>query len=124
MAACRPKTPVSGVHATPLPPTAPEARLYFTRLSSTLLPIGLYAFGFTAQTDIHWIAPAIGVAMATMGIYPIYLAAFNYLADAYQKYASSALAAQSFLRNILGGVFPLGTAPLFNNLGSGGRPRY
>ncbi|KAH8881737.1 MFS general substrate transporter [Thozetella sp. PMI_491] len=99
------------------PPDVPESRLYFTCISSTLLPIGLYMFGFTARPDIHWIVPAISICLATMGIYSVYLAAFNYLADTYHKYASSALAAQSFCRNVLGGVFPLVTGPLFRNLG-------
>lgn len=31
----------------------------------------------------------------------------NYLADAYETYSSSAQAAQSLARNILGAVFPL-----------------
>ena len=100
------------------PASAPEARLYFTCFTSALLPVGLFIFGFTARTSIHWIAPTIGIAIATMGICSIYLAAFNYLADAYHKYASSALAAQSFCRNMMGGIFPLVTAPLFNNLGT------
>jgi hypothetical protein len=51
-----------------------------------------------------------------MGIYSIYLATFNYLADAYHRYASSALAAQSFCRNMLGGIFPLVTVAMFNDL--------
>ncbi|KAK3305644.1 major facilitator superfamily domain-containing protein [Chaetomium strumarium] len=99
------------------PASSPESRLYFTCISSTLLPIGLFVFGFTARADTHWIAPAIGVVLATMGILLIYLAVFNYFADTYHKYASSALAAQSFCRNILGGAFPLVTGPLFRNLG-------
>ncbi|KAK3385412.1 major facilitator superfamily domain-containing protein [Podospora didyma] len=99
------------------PADAPESRLYFTCLTSTLLPIGLFVFGFTARPEIPWIAPAIGIALATMGILSIYLAVFNYFADTYHKYASSALAAQSFCRNILGGVFPLVTAMMYDNLG-------
>ncbi|KAK3313156.1 major facilitator superfamily domain-containing protein [Apodospora peruviana] len=99
------------------PADAPESRLYFTCLTSTLLPIGMFIFGFTAQPNIPWIAPAIGITLATMGILSIYLAVFNYLADTYHKYASSALAAQSLCRNILGGVFPLVTHALFVNLG-------
>jgi hypothetical protein len=99
------------------PASSPESRLYFTCLTSTLLPIGLFIFGFTARPDTHWIAPAIGLTLATMGILLIYLAVFNYFADTYHKYASSALAAQSFCRNILGGAFPLVTGPLFLNLG-------
>ncbi|KAK4154233.1 major facilitator superfamily domain-containing protein [Chaetomidium leptoderma] len=99
------------------PASSPDSRLYFTCLTSTLLPIGLFIFGFTARPDTHWIAPAIGLVLATMGILLIYLAVFNYFADIYHMYASSALAAQSFCRNVLAGAFPLVTRPLFTNLG-------
>ncbi|KAF2965123.1 hypothetical protein GQX73_g8453 [Xylaria multiplex] len=99
------------------PAESPESRLYFTCFLGVLLPVGLYLFGFSAQPETHWIVPTIGIGFATIGIYYIYLATFNYLADIYQAYASSALAAQSFCRNILGGVFPLVTALLFTNLG-------
>ncbi|KAF5518513.1 Efflux pump FUBT [Colletotrichum aenigma] len=100
-----------------LPAEAPESRLYFTCITATLLPIGLFLFGFTARHEVHWIAPAIGIAFATWGIYSVYLATFNYFADVYHKFASSALAAQSCCRNILGGIFPLVTGALFRNLG-------
>ncbi|KAH6645426.1 major facilitator superfamily domain-containing protein [Truncatella angustata] len=99
------------------PVEAPESRIYFTCLSSVLLPLGLYMFGFASKPSIHWIVPALAIALATMGIYTIYLATFNYLADSYHSYASSALAAQSFCRNMLGGAFPLVVGPLFINLG-------
>lgn len=101
------------------PIDAPEVRLYFTCITATLLPIGLFVFGFTADPSVHWVSPAVGIGLATMGIYSVYLATFNYLADVYHKYASSALAAQSFCRNILGGIFPLVTGALIHNLGEG-----
>ncbi|KAI1124075.1 major facilitator superfamily domain-containing protein [Nemania abortiva] len=99
------------------PAESPESRLYLTCFTGVLLPIGLYLFGFSAQPSVHWIVPTVAIGLATAGIYYIYLATFNYLADIYQAYASSALAAQSFCRNVLGGVFPLVTAMLFTNLG-------
>ncbi|KAM7191712.1 Major facilitator superfamily domain containing protein [Naviculisporaceae sp. PSN 640] len=99
------------------PSHAPEARLYFTCITSTFLPLGMFLFGFTARPTIHWIVPCIGLTLSAMGILSVYLAVFNYLADTYHKYASSALAAQSFCRNALGGVFPLITASMVNNLG-------
>lgn len=99
------------------PAESPESRLYFTCITATLLPIGLFIFGFTSTRNTHWIAPTVGICLASMGIFSVYLATFNYLADVYHMYASSALAAQSFCRNILGGVFPLVTLPLFQNLG-------
>lgn len=99
------------------PVEAPESRLYFTCLTASLLPLGLFIFGFTSRENIHWISPAVALCLASMGIYSVYLATFNYLADFYQGYASSALAAQSCCRNLLGGVFPLVTLPMFENLG-------
>jgi multidrug resistance protein len=96
--------------------SSPESRLYFACIESTLLPIGLFWFGWTQFPSIPWIVPTLSVACSTMGIFSVYLAAFNYFADVYHRYASSAIAAQSFCRNMLGGAFPLVTAALFNNL--------
>ncbi|KAL4918319.1 major facilitator superfamily domain-containing protein [Aspergillus aurantiobrunneus] len=98
-------------------PSSPESRLYFVCLESVLMPIGLFWFGWTSFPHIHWISPTIAIGCATMGIFSVYLAVFNYLADTYHRYASSAIAAQSCCRNLLGGVFPLVTNAMFNNLG-------
>lgn len=102
------------------PVEVPESRLYFTCITATLLPIGLFLFGFTSTPSTPWISPAIAICLATMGIFSVYLATFNYLADVYHMYASSALAAQSCCRNVLGGIFPLVALPLFKNLGNSG----
>ena len=93
-----------------------EGRLYFSCIESVLMPIGLFWFGWTSFPSIHWIVPTLAVGCATMGIFSIYLAVFNYLADTYHRYASSALAAQSFCRNMMGGVFPLVTGAMFHKM--------
>ncbi|KIX06963.1 uncharacterized protein Z518_04939 [Rhinocladiella mackenziei CBS 650.93] len=97
--------------------TSPEGRLYFACLESALLPIGLFWFGWTTYSSVPWISPILAIGCAEMGIFVIYLAVFNYLADVYHRYASSALAAQSFMRNLLAAVFPLFTDQMFQNLG-------
>ncbi|KAK4547054.1 hypothetical protein LTR36_001275 [Oleoguttula mirabilis] len=94
----------------------PEGRLYFACVQSALLPIGCFWFGWTCFPSIPWIVPAMGVGCATMGIFSIYLAVFNYLADTYHRYASSALAAQGFCRNVLAGTFPLFTRQMFTTM--------
>lgn len=96
--------------------STPEGRLYFACIESALLPIGLFWFGWSSFPSIHWIVPTMAIACATMGIFSVYLAVFNYLADTYHRYASSALAAQSFCRNMLGGVFPLIASAMFNRM--------
>ena len=100
-------------------PKTPEARLYFACVESVLMGAGLLIFGWTSRPEIHWAVPLIGIGMTTMGIFSIYLAVFNYLADTYHRYASSAIAAKSFCRNMFGGAFPLVTGPLYVNLGFG-----
>jgi hypothetical protein len=79
----------------------PERRLYFSCVQSVLMPAGLFWFGWTAKPSIPWVVPTIAIACATIGIYSIYLATYNYLADTYHRYASSAIAAQSFCMFIL-----------------------
>ncbi|GAB1218055.1 hypothetical protein ATERTT37_007301 [Aspergillus terreus] len=76
-------------------PRTPEARLYFVCVQSALMPIGLFWFGWTSFSSVPWIVPTLAVGCSTMGILSIYLAVFNYLADTYHRYASSAIAAQS-----------------------------
>ncbi|TWU77472.1 hypothetical protein ED733_006981 [Metarhizium rileyi] len=98
------------------PTDAPEARLYFACVTALLLPAGLFG-AFLCPEHMSGYAEAIGLGFAVWGIYSIYLATFNYLADSYQTYASSALAAQSFCRNMLGGIFPLIVNAMFTNLG-------
>ncbi|RBR24270.1 uncharacterized protein FIESC28_02929 [Fusarium coffeatum] len=98
------------------PADSPEARLYFSCLTSLLLPAGLFV-AFLSPTSTSHYTQAIGIGFANWGIYSVYLATFNYLADTYHIYASSALAAQSFSRNVLGGIFPVLTGMMFDNLG-------
>lgn len=96
---------------------SPEGRLLFTCVESALMPIGIFWFGWTCFPSIHWIVPTIGIGIATMGIFSIFLATFNYTADVYHVYASSALAASGLCRNLLGGSFPLVTVQMFEGMG-------
>lgn len=98
------------------PAESPESRLYFTCVTALLLPLGLFG-AFLGPSSSSDYSIAIGIGFANWGIYSIYLATFNYLADTYHIYASSALAAQGFCRNILGGVFPVITGLIFQDLG-------
>ncbi|KAJ0163489.1 Fluconazole resistance protein 1 [Colletotrichum tanaceti] len=110
---------LDGLSNPKLPLHRPERRLYFSCVESICLPIGLLVFGWTARIQIHWVVPAMGIGISTLGIFSVYLAVFNYLADSYHGYASSALAAQSFCRNFIGGIFPLVTVQMYTNIGYG-----
>jgi hypothetical protein len=114
---------------------SPEGRLYFAFIESIFLPVGLFWFWWTQFGYIPSIVPTLAIGCATMGIFSIYLATFNYLANAYHRYASSALAAQRFCEfastgrtycfkmliglggNLMGGIFPLIDTAMFTHLG-------
>lgn len=98
------------------PAEAPESRLYFACFTTLLLPAGIF-IAFVVPDSWRPYGQAIGIGFGTWGIYSVYLATFNYLADSYHIYASSALAAQSLARNLMGGIFPIISMPLFGNLG-------
>ena len=96
--------------------SAPEGRLYFACIESALLPLGLFWFGWTSFPSVPWNVPTLAVGSATMGIFSVYLAVFSYLADTYHSYASSALAAQSFCRNVFAGSLSLAADRMFDRL--------
>ncbi|WVQ83155.1 hypothetical protein IAT38_005293 [Cryptococcus sp. DSM 104549] len=93
-----------------------EARLYAPMVAGLVFSSGCFIFAFTSLSSVHWIAPAIGLVLITAAILTIYISAFVYLAECYGSYASSAIAAQSFLRNAFGGSFSLFTLKMYRAL--------
>ncbi|RDW88261.1 putative MFS multidrug transporter-2 [Coleophoma cylindrospora] len=95
----------------------PEARLPPMMIGSWFFTAGLFIFGWTSAKDIFWLAPIIGCVAIGIGFFTIFQAGLNYLIDTFQKYAASAVAANTFLRSVLAAGFPLFAAPMFHNLG-------
>lgn len=94
----------------------PEARLYYASVGAILAPVGLFIFAWTGRPGISPVAPIIGLTLFNLALFPVYLAVFSYLADVYERYASSALAAQSFLRNTFAACFPLFSQQMYEGL--------
>ncbi|KAK6840839.1 hypothetical protein PG990_007041 [Apiospora arundinis] len=96
----------------------PEARLYGAMYGAVFLPIGLFIYSFTQYAQLSWVGPAIGLAPIAFGIFFVFESTYSYTADCYGESASSAIAAQGFLRNTLGAVTPLFASAFFHNVGS------
>lgn len=96
----------------------PEARLIYGCAGAIAFPIGMWIFSWTQFSSVHWIVsracldalgrlsdsrssqvPILALVPMVWGIYAIFQAVQTYLADAYGEYASSAIAAQGFMRN-------------------------
>ncbi|PGH23494.1 hypothetical protein AJ80_02448 [Polytolypa hystricis UAMH7299] len=97
----------------------PEARLYTSIPGSLIFTAGLFWYGWSSKARNHWIVPTCGITAAGVGIYSIYMAVVNYLTDAYEKYAASALSAASLGRNTFASFLPLASFAMFQNLGFG-----
>ena len=95
----------------------PEARLPPMMIGSIFFTGGLFLFGWTSSKDIHWIAPVMGTGLLGFGFFTIFQSALNYLIDTFQRYAASAIAANTFLRSVLALAFPLFVDPMYSKLG-------
>lgn len=94
----------------------PEYRLPPMALGSILVPLGLIAFGWSAQAHVHWIVPIGSTALVGFGFVAVSLAASSYLVDAFGIYAASATAAATVLRNVASAALPLAGPPLYAKL--------
>ncbi|KAK8075544.1 hypothetical protein PG997_010207 [Apiospora hydei] len=97
----------------------PEYRLPLLPLGSVIMPAGFFIYGWTAEKQVHWIAPIIGTAVIGVGNMIIFMCIQLYLVDAFGLYAASAMAANTLVRSIAGAVLPLAGLPMYERLGIG-----
>ncbi|RMZ92466.1 hypothetical protein DV736_g276, partial [Chaetothyriales sp. CBS 134916] len=85
----------------------PEYRLDPLMIGAITMPVGLLIYGWTAEYHVHWIVPIIGTALIGLSMILVFMAIGTYLVDAYTRYAASAIAANTVLRSLGGGLLPL-----------------
>lgn len=95
----------------------PEERFSLMIFTAWMMPAGIFIFGWTSSSDIHWIVPCIGIWLIGTGFITIFQGSLNYLVDAHTRYSASVIAANTFLRSVFAASFPLFSKQLFNNLG-------
>ncbi|KAL4882671.1 major facilitator superfamily domain-containing protein [Aspergillus karnatakaensis] len=97
----------------------PEYRLPSLCFTCWLIPTSLLWYGWTAEKDVHWIAPIIGTSLLGFGMLNAFTVVSTYLVDAYTTYAASAVAAVTVLRSLGGAFLPLAGGPMYDALGLG-----
>ncbi|KAL4911583.1 hypothetical protein BDW74DRAFT_165005 [Aspergillus multicolor] len=96
----------------------PEAMVSIVCISAILIPTGELWFAWTCSpASIPWIVPILAGVFFGCGNAGVFIYASNYLTDSYGVYAASALAGNSVMRSILGGVMPLAGTYLYDALG-------
>ena len=81
------------------------------------LVISLFWLGWSASPHVHWIVPVLAGIPFGMGFMLIFMALLNYITDAYEIFAASAMAATSMCRSVFGAVLPLAAKPMYQRLG-------
>ena len=97
----------------------PEDRLPPIVAGTTIMAVGLFLYGWTAQNRVQWMAPIIGTAIQGFGLAVILISTQTYLVDAFPVHAASASAAGSILSSVAGAVVPLAGPPLYKALNLG-----
>lgn len=92
-------------------------RLPLACLGGPLYVISLFWLGWSSSPHVHWIVPMLAGVPFGIGFVLIFMALLNYITDAYEVYAASAMSATSFSRSIFGAVLPLAAAPMYRSLG-------
>lgn len=59
----------------------------------------------------------IGIVLTGFGFFCMFQSALNYLVDTFTRYSASAIAANTFVRSIAAGAFPLFVSPMYSKLG-------
>lgn len=81
------------------------------------VPCGMFLYGWTMKSWIHWIVPCIGLVFLGIGMAVVFQGCLIYMVDVYPKYAASAIAANTMVRSSFGGIFPLFANQMFDKLG-------
>ncbi|KAF5863985.1 hypothetical protein ETB97_008920 [Aspergillus alliaceus] len=97
----------------------PEFRVPTMFIGSGMITIGLFWYGWSVQSHMHWIMPNIGVAIFSAGTMGCLQGMQTYIVDSYATYAASAMAACALLRSLAGFAFPLFAPYLYKALGYG-----
>ncbi|KAJ5127195.1 Efflux pump bik6 [Penicillium atrosanguineum] len=95
----------------------PEARLPPMMVGGIVFTAGLFIFAWTSSPHINYWPSIIGVGLIGLGFTTIFQSALNYLVDTFTRYSASAIAANTFLRSMMAGAFPLFVIPMYNNIG-------
>ncbi|KAF5561185.1 major facilitator superfamily transporter [Fusarium phyllophilum] len=97
----------------------PERRLPPMIAGSILLSAGIFWFGWTSSTSVHWLAQASAGVFLGSGSILVLMSGVVYLIEVYLVHANSALAINNFLRCVIAATFPLYATDLLVDVGLG-----
>lgn len=92
-------------------------RLPLACIGGPLHVIAVFWLGWAARENVHWAVPFLaGIPFGT-GFVLLFMALLNYITDAYEVFAASAMAATSCSRSLFGAALPFAAIPMYDRLG-------
>ncbi|KAF4628097.1 hypothetical protein G7Y89_g10054 [Cudoniella acicularis] len=97
----------------------PEMRLPACIFFAFFIPISFFWYGWTADKDVHWIVPIIGLIPFGFGMMGIFIPIQTYTIDSFPSFAASGVAALTVSRSLFGAFLPLAGPSMYASLGLG-----
>ncbi|KAJ5775724.1 uncharacterized protein N7511_000735 [Penicillium nucicola] len=95
----------------------PEMRLWLALAFTPLVPAGLFMFGIGLNNGCHWLLPAFGLGVSSVGVVPASSAALTYLTDSYTEIIADSVVGVTFIRNLISTIFVFALQPWCNRVG-------
>lgn len=96
----------------------PEFRLWFSMLGGAVaIPVSLFWMGWTARADVSLWSPLAASVLFGYGILCVFITGYQYIIDAYETYAASALASITLIRYVASGAMVVVSIPFYENCG-------
>lgn len=96
----------------------PEFRLWFSMLGGSIaIPVSLFWLGWTSDPNISIWSPLAASVLFGYGILCVFITSYQYLIDAYETYAASALASATLIRYVAAGGMVVVGIPFYENMG-------
>ena len=97
----------------------PEMRLATCIMFAFFVPISFFWYGWSADKQVHWVVPIIGMAPFGFGMMGIFATIQTYIIDIGGQYAASVLAGLTTTRCIFATFLPLAAPSMYSSLGLG-----
>lgn len=95
----------------------PEFRLWYAMFGAPAIPISMLWMGWTAYPSISCWSPLAASVLFGYGILCVFISSYQYIIDAYESYAASALASVTLIRYVAAGGMVEVATPMYKNLG-------
>ncbi|TKA76488.1 hypothetical protein B0A55_02877 [Friedmanniomyces simplex] len=96
----------------------PEFRLWYSMLGGSLaIPISLFWMAWTSSPNISLWSPLAASVLFGYGILCVFITCYQYIIDAYETYAASALASITLIRYFAAGGMTIAGIPFYENMG-------